>query len=97
MPDVWTEHPKKLKKMLSEHKNDISCGITPTILTPRDPEWTCRLEGDGWYGEVYIHGQGSIITSEFVIWLLLGSLLFGLLSGHIMGRLNRDACAREEK
>ena len=76
LPDIWTEHPELVRDLLREA--GFTCGVEPRVLTGRDPEWTCILDGGNIAGDIYIHhldapssGGGSAVWVLAVIGALL--------------------------
>ena len=81
MPDIYTKHPDIVKNLLET--GGFRCGIEPRILKPRDPEWTCGVDGEGYYGDIYIHHLDELKNTEGVPGLQ-GLGFFLLLFGGLM-------------
>lgn len=84
MPDVWTSNPEKLRGMLSEA--GFRCGEEPRILRPRDAEWTCVIDRETWYGDVYIHNALDFLGNRLALTYVALALVFGLVAGYVGGK-----------
>ncbi len=85
MPDVWTHHPEMLRDFLVEA--GLPCGVEPRVLHPRDPYWTCHIDGKGWIGDIYIHNASSPLSGSPFFDCLFALLLVTFASGYLLGRL----------
>ena len=97
MPDLWTEHPTVVRSLLEA--GAFRCGEEPRILKGRDPEWTCIVDGETMYGDLYIHhvselsgaapsplgGSGAVEPTMGWTWPFVG-LLVGLALGFFVGK-----------
>ena len=80
MPDIWTEHPELVRDLLREA--GFTCGVEPRVLTGRDPEWTCVLDGANIAGDIYVHHLDAAPSSGgSAVWVLavIGALLVVVL------------------
>lgn len=62
MPDIWTKHPDIVKALLEEA--GFQCGVEPRVLKPRDPNWTCIVDGERIAGDIYIHPLSEITEGK---------------------------------
>ena len=88
MPDVWTTRPDHLRDFL-QHLG-VPCGVEPRVIKPRDPEWTCHVDGKNWIGDIYIHRIDDFWWSPLALEVFALLLLFGLLVGVQVGNRLRS-------
>jgi hypothetical protein len=91
MPDIWTEHPELVRDLLREA--GFTCGVEPRVLTGRDPEWTCILDGTSIAGDIYIHHLDAASSHGVsTLWLVvLGVLLVAVVClASVIVRLKRQ-------
>ena len=84
MPDIYTKHPDVVRSLLEA--GGFKCGAESRILKPRDPEWTCLVDGEKFYGDIYIHHINELkegkkemtlpASGSLLILLLLPMILF---------------------
>ena len=95
LPDIWTEHPELVRDLLREA--GFTCGVEPRVLTGRDPEWTCILDGDNIAGDIYIHHLDAASSSGVsAVWALavIGAFLVVVLcQAWMIVRLKRQTRA----
>jgi hypothetical protein len=84
MPDVWTSSPQKLKNMLSH--GGFKCGLEPKVVKDRNPNWTCGIDTQVWYGEIYIHPLQTSWTSGPTTVFMAIALILGIAAGYIVGQ-----------
>jgi hypothetical protein len=95
MPDIWTEHPEIVRDLLREA--GFTCGVEPRVLTGRDPEWTCILDGSSIAGDIYIHhldaASGRGVSTVWAL-VVLGVLLVAVVcQALVIVRLKRQTQA----
>ena len=83
MPDIWTKHPDIVRDLLKEA--GFTCGVQPRFLKPRDPAWTCTVDGPRMKGDLYIHPT-SELRSDAADWT--GPVL-ALAVAAVVSRLRR--------
>lgn len=81
LPDIWTDHPEIVRDLLREA--GFTCGTEPRVLTGRDPEWTCIVDGTSIAGDIYIHRTDTLSSGDGVsaawAFAILGVLLVVVL------------------
>jgi hypothetical protein len=77
MPDIWTKHPDIVKALLEE--GGFQCGVEPRVLKPRDPNWTCIINGEKISGDLYIHPVSEMTEGKIHMGLASGWQLFLIL------------------
>jgi len=94
MPDVWTKHPEIVRSLLQE--GGFRCGVPPRVLKPRDPEWTCIIDGKTISGDIYIHHVDTLRKErgglfELLPWMMLVGLVVGWGVGRWKNRWGQRA------
>jgi hypothetical protein len=84
MPDVWTNNPSKLFRMLTD--TGWKCPGEARIIRNRDPDSTCNITKESWYGDIYVHDAVNLAHHPYIYGS--GALMFviGAMFGYVAAK-----------